>query len=146
MSWPGQTPSEEEKQAVIDLIKAELAVPLLRLCALTIRIAPQSQWISAWEFRGTNSTILRRSTIENLFAPPLALSLAVAPGMKAKGRYELVPPVDYPPIEQAAVVIKASKKKDTAKQFLDYIKKPEIVSLMRDYGFVIPDSTPAAAN
>ena len=66
--------------------------------------------------------------------------------MKDKGRYELVPPVDYPPIEQAAVVVKASKKKDTAKQFLDYIKKPEIVSLMRDYGFVIPDSAPAAAN
>jgi molybdate transport system substrate-binding protein len=76
----------------------------------------------------------------------LALSLAVAPSMKEKGRYELVPPADYPPIEQAAVVIKTSKKKDTAKQFLDYVKKPEIVSLMRAYGFAIQDSAPAAAN
>jgi molybdate transport system substrate-binding protein len=70
----------------------------------------------------------------------LALSLAVAPNLKEKGRYELVPTSDYPPIEQAAVIIKSSKKIATAKQFLAYMKKPEIVSLMRDYGFVVPDS------
>ena len=70
----------------------------------------------------------------------LALSLAVAHNLKEKGRYELVPTSDYPPIEQAAVIIKSSKKIATAKQFLAYMKKPEIVSLMRDYGFVVPDS------
>jgi hypothetical protein len=70
-SWPGHTPSDEEKQAVIDLIKAELALPLLRLCASTLRTIPQPQWITAWEFRGLNSTIRRRSTIENLFAQHL---------------------------------------------------------------------------
>ena len=70
----------------------------------------------------------------------LALSLTVAPNLKEKGRYELVPTSDYPPIEQAAVIVKSSKKIATAKQFLAYMKKPEIVSLMRDYGFVVPDS------
>jgi molybdate transport system substrate-binding protein len=75
----------------------------------------------------------------------LALSLAVAPNLKEKGRYELVPTPDYPPIEQAAVIVKSSKKIATAKQFLAYIKKPEIVSLMRDYGFVVPDN-PVGAN
>jgi molybdate transport system substrate-binding protein len=70
----------------------------------------------------------------------LALSLAVAPNLKEKGRYEPVPTSDYPPIEQAAVIIKSSKKIATAKQFLAYMKKPEIVRLMRDYGFVVPDS------
>jgi molybdate transport system substrate-binding protein len=73
-----------------------------------------------------------------------ALSLAVAPKLKENGRYELVPTSDYPPIEQAAVIIKSSKKKATAEQFLAYIKKPEIVSLTRDYGFVVPDSAAGA--
>lgn len=71
LSWPGQAPSDEEKQAVIDLIKAELALPLLRLCTLALQSAPQAQWIAAWEFRGLNSTIRRRHTIENLFAQHL---------------------------------------------------------------------------
>ena len=70
----------------------------------------------------------------------IALSLAIAPHLKEKGRYELVPTIDYPPIEQAAVIIKSSKKKATAQQFLAFIKKPAMVSLMRDYGFVVPDS------
>jgi molybdate transport system substrate-binding protein len=70
----------------------------------------------------------------------LALSLAVAPNLKEKGRYELVPTSDYPPIEQAAVIIKSSKKKETAQQFLTFIKTPAIVSLMRDYGFTVPDN------
>ena len=71
LSWPGHTPSDEEKQSVIDLIKAELALPLLRSCTTTVRINPQPQWITAWEFRGLNSTIRRRSTIESLFAQHL---------------------------------------------------------------------------
>ena len=70
----------------------------------------------------------------------LALSLVVAPSLKKKGRYELVPTSDYPPIEQAAVVIKSSKKKETANKFLAFIKTPAIVSLMRNYGFVVPDN------
>jgi molybdate transport system substrate-binding protein len=73
----------------------------------------------------------------------LALSLAVAPNLKEKGRYELVPATDYPPIEQAAVVIMSSKKKETAKQFLTFIKTPAIVSLMSDYGFTVPEGSAA---
>jgi hypothetical protein len=71
LGWPGHAPSEEEKQSVINLIKAELARPLLRLCARTLRTVPQTQWITAWEFRGPNSTIRRRSSIETLFSQHL---------------------------------------------------------------------------
>jgi molybdate transport system substrate-binding protein len=68
----------------------------------------------------------------------LALSLAVAPSLKDKGRYELVPAADYPPLEQAAVMIKSSGKKETAEKFLAFMKTPAILSLMRDYGFTVP--------
>lgn len=71
VAWPGYAPSEAEKQSVIDMIKAELARPLLRLCAKTLRTVPQPQWITAWEFRGPNSTIRRRNTVEALFAQHL---------------------------------------------------------------------------
>lgn len=71
LGWPGHAPSEDQKQSVINLIKAELARPLLRLCVRTLRTVPQAQWITAWEFRGTNSTIRRRSAVETLFAQHL---------------------------------------------------------------------------
>jgi hypothetical protein len=71
LGWPGHAPSEDEKQSVINLIKAELARPLLRLCVRTLRTVPQAQWIAAWEFHGRNSTIRRRSAVETLFAQHL---------------------------------------------------------------------------
>jgi molybdate transport system substrate-binding protein len=74
----------------------------------------------------------------------LALSLALAPNLKAKGRYVVIPATDYPPLEQAAVIIKSSQKKATAEQFLAFIKTPAIVSLMRDYGFTVPGRTASA--
>lgn len=67
-AWPGQTPSDDEKQTVIDLVKAELNEPLLKLCICVLRTGPRTQWISAWEFRGINSTIRRRNAIEALYA------------------------------------------------------------------------------
>jgi molybdate transport system substrate-binding protein len=69
----------------------------------------------------------------------LSLSLAIAPPLKAEGRYVQIPASFYPHINQAVVVLKSSQHKDIAQQFLAFLKKPEIVSLMRDSGFVIPE-------
>ncbi|MGA2410532.1 MAG: molybdate ABC transporter substrate-binding protein [Candidatus Binataceae bacterium] len=68
----------------------------------------------------------------------LALSLALAPTLQKQGRYEEIPASLYPPIEQAAVVLKSSKEKAAAEAFIAFLKKPEIVALMKRYGFVIP--------
>ena len=65
----------------------------------------------------------------------VALSLALSPNMKDKGRYVEVPPSDYPPIEQACVILGSSKSKDTARQFLSFIKTPAIGDVLRSYGF-----------
>ena len=65
----------------------------------------------------------------------VALSLALSPNMKGKGRYVEVPPGDYPLIEQACVVLKASQKKETARAFLEFVKSPAIGELLRSYGF-----------
>jgi molybdate transport system substrate-binding protein len=68
----------------------------------------------------------------------LALSLALAPSMKEKGKYVDVPASDYPPIKQAAVILKSSKQSALARRFLDYVKSPAMVELMKTYGFAVP--------
>jgi molybdate transport system substrate-binding protein len=65
----------------------------------------------------------------------VALSLALSPNMKGKGRYVEVPPGDYPPIDQACVVLKASQKKEAARALLEFVKSPAIAELLRSYGF-----------
>lgn len=67
----------------------------------------------------------------------VALSLALSPNMKDKGRYIEVPADDYPPIAQACVILSSSKKKETARQFLSFIKTPAIADVLRSYGFAV---------
>jgi molybdate transport system substrate-binding protein len=74
----------------------------------------------------------------------LALSLAVAPPMKDSGRYIEIAPADYPPIIQAVVILKSSRNKELAKQFLKFLQQPETVALMARYGFSIPKDVGAA--
>jgi len=68
----------------------------------------------------------------------VALSLALAPNMKDKGRYTEIPADDYPPIQQACVILNSSKNKDAARQFLQFLKTPEVSSKLKSYGFALP--------
>jgi molybdate transport system substrate-binding protein len=68
----------------------------------------------------------------------VALSLALSPNMKDKGRYVEVPADEYPPIEQACVILKTSKNKETAVQFLSFIKTAAIGDVLKSYGFDVP--------
>jgi molybdate transport system substrate-binding protein len=65
----------------------------------------------------------------------VALSLALSPNMKDKGRYAEIPAGDYPAIEQACVIVASSKNRETARQFLSFIKTPAIADVFRSYGF-----------
>jgi molybdate transport system substrate-binding protein len=70
----------------------------------------------------------------------VALSLAWSPNMKDKGRFVEIPAGEYPPIEQACVILNSSKNKETAKQFLSFIKTAEVAESLRKYGFDVPTS------
>jgi molybdate transport system substrate-binding protein len=70
----------------------------------------------------------------------VALSLALSPNMKGKGRYVEIPASDYPAIEQACLILKTSPQKDLAKAFLNFVKTPAIGELLRSYGFALPHS------
>jgi molybdate transport system substrate-binding protein len=74
----------------------------------------------------------------NADAGILALSLVLSPQMKSAGHYVEIPDSDHAPMEQAAVILKGSKDKVTAALFLEFIRKPEIISLLAQYGFTMP--------
>lgn len=65
----------------------------------------------------------------------VALSLALSPNMKDKGRYKEIPTDEYPPIEQACVILSSSKNKELAQQFLSYFKSAAVADLLGGYGF-----------
>jgi molybdate transport system substrate-binding protein len=73
----------------------------------------------------------------------IALSLALAPSMKEKGKYAEIAASEYPAIEQAAVVLRSSSQKELARKLMDFIKTPAIQELMRHSGF--SPAPPAAA-
>lgn len=74
----------------------------------------------------------------NAQAGLVALSHALAPAMKDKGRYWVVPLDAYPTLNQAVVVLTNSKQQDAARKFLDFMRSPEATSLLSNYGFSLP--------
>jgi len=74
----------------------------------------------------------------NADAGIVALSLALSPEMRDKGRYWPIPENLYAPIQQGAVLIRASRNPQAARAFLDYIKTPPVSALLQRYGFALP--------
>ena len=74
----------------------------------------------------------------NAQAGLIALSHALAPAMKDKGRYWTVPLDAYPTLNQAAVVLSKSKQQEAARKFLEFLRTPEATSLLTSYGFSLP--------
>jgi molybdate transport system substrate-binding protein len=74
----------------------------------------------------------------NADAGLIALSLVLSPALKDKGRYLQIPDNLYSPIQQGAVVLRASKNPQGAQAFLDYVKTPAESATLERYGFVLP--------
>jgi len=73
----------------------------------------------------------------NAQAGIVALSLAISPAMKNGNRWE-VPADSYPPIKQAVVLLKASKNKDAARRFLEFVSGPQGREILQRFGFTAP--------
>ncbi|SRR5579871_111128 len=68
----------------------------------------------------------------------VALAHAVAPAMRDKGRYWVIPAEAYPALDQGAVLISRSQHGEDARAFLTYIKSGEAAQVLRRYGFGAP--------
>jgi molybdate transport system substrate-binding protein len=68
----------------------------------------------------------------------IALSLAVAPAMKAHGTYWEIPAEAHQPLEQGAAILKSSDHQEAAKQFLEFMQGDKGREIMTSYGFTLP--------
>jgi molybdate transport system substrate-binding protein len=68
----------------------------------------------------------------------LALSLARSPALTRAGTSVEIPASWYPPIDQAAVVLAASRQKALARQFVEFLTRPETGRILQSYGFAVP--------
>ncbi len=75
----------------------------------------------------------------NAQAGLVALSLAISPAMKDGNRWN-VPDDAYPAIKQAAVILKSSNNKDSARKFLDFVKSSAGRQILQHFGFTVPTS------
>jgi molybdate transport system substrate-binding protein len=65
----------------------------------------------------------------------LALSVALAPALKSAGAYSEIPSTMHSPIRQGAVVLRGTKNENAARAFLDFLKRPDSLKLLTDFGF-----------
>jgi len=70
----------------------------------------------------------------------VALSLAVAPGTKDKGRRFDIPVADYPPIEQGGVILQWAADVEAARAFRAHLTGAQGQAVLKQYGFSIPGS------
>jgi molybdate transport system substrate-binding protein len=75
----------------------------------------------------------------NAQAGLVALSHALAPAMRGKGRYWEVPTDAYPQLDQAAVILSRSQLKQEAAAFLHYLKSPSAQAVLRRNGFSLTE-------
>lgn len=73
----------------------------------------------------------------------VAKSLGVLPSARAQIRFAEIPSDEYPPIQQACVLLKSSTKQEAARRFLAYIRGPEASKVLQRYGFEVPSSKTA---
>jgi molybdate transport system substrate-binding protein len=69
----------------------------------------------------------------NAQAGLIAMSLAKSPAM-ANGKYWELPQDSYPELRQAVVIVSASKQKQTAQAFLDFVLSPKGQAVFSKYG------------
>lgn len=68
----------------------------------------------------------------------VALSLALAPGVRDKGRHWEIPAEAYPRIEQGGIILRWARNPEAARMFRSYILGLEGRSVLRRYGFSLP--------
>ena len=68
----------------------------------------------------------------------VALSLALAPGIKDQGRYWQIPLDTYPRLEQGGVILKWTKAPEAAQNFREFVTGSKGRSVLKRYGFYLP--------
>lgn len=73
----------------------------------------------------------------NADAGIIALSLALSSPLKSAGTMYQIPNDWYRPIIQGGVILERSRQKDAARQFLSFLRRPEIARVLEQAGFTV---------
>jgi len=76
----------------------------------------------------------------------IALSLAVAPAMRDKGRFWEIPLNAFPRLLQGGVIVGATKKRERAEQLRAALTSRHGQEVLRRFGFIMPDEKRDAAH
>jgi molybdate transport system substrate-binding protein len=76
------------------------------------------------------------ATTGNAVGGIIAYSLALAPGMKQRGTFALLPETDHPPLRQRMVLLKRAGS--VAERFYRYLQGPGARAILERYGFTLP--------
>jgi molybdate transport system substrate-binding protein len=76
----------------------------------------------------------------------VAFSLIASPENSSQVRYREIPAGDYPPIQQACIVLRSAKNQKSAMQFESYLRGAEAKEILRRYGFTVPNEESSEAN
>ncbi len=68
----------------------------------------------------------------------IALSLALAPTMRDRGRYWKIPADSYPAIDQGGVILLRTRELPGTQRVRDYLMGGEARAVMKRYGFSVP--------
>lgn len=68
----------------------------------------------------------------------VALSLALAPAMKDKGRFWSIPSEAYPPLKQGGVILKRTRQEAAARTLTGFLQSKEGRSVLEQFGFELP--------
>ena len=68
----------------------------------------------------------------------IAMALAVTPEMQQNGSFVILPQESYPPLDQAAVVVRSSVHKIEAHRFLQFLQGPHARQILHEFGFEVP--------
>jgi molybdate transport system substrate-binding protein len=68
----------------------------------------------------------------------IALSLALAPAMRYRGRYAMVPLDTYPRLEQGGVIMSWAKDREAAQALLAFMTNSDGRAILKRYGFMMP--------
>jgi molybdate transport system substrate-binding protein len=68
----------------------------------------------------------------------VALSLALSPDMKDKGKYILLDTKSYHPVEQACVLVKTWERNPEASKFMEFVLSDACKPIFEKYGFILP--------
>jgi molybdate transport system substrate-binding protein len=77
------------------------------------------------------------ATTGNAVGGLVAYSLVLAPGFAERGTYAVIPDADHPPLRQRMVLLKRAGA--TATQFYEYLQGGAARSVLRKYGYGVPN-------